>query len=471
MSPTPHPNDRPWSKWALLFYALIALWTLHAKGFYLRPPTQLIQHDTTGYYAYLCLWWTDETIDFPRLQTLPYNAFTVQVETTTGDTVAINKYSTGVALLYTPFFWVAQLQAKMQALPRDGLSLPYRYWMVLGAVFYALLALLLLRAWLLQFFGEGAVTLALLGIGLGTNWWYYTLYAPLMPHHSAFVVIAALLYGSSRWYQTGAWKWAIWVGLCTGLLAAVRLPDLLVGWAILLGGAGSRSAWRQRWSFLWGHKAQIALIIGLAVLVQLPQIWYWHTQTGYYWLNTYAANGEGFFWGQPRLLEILVGYRKGWLIYTPMAFLCLWGLKEIYRQHYPWFWALVGYLLLQLYLISTWGCWWYGGSFGLRPMVESMALLSLPLAAFWEAVLSNKGWRRGILGSCFIFLVILNQLQCHQREYGIIHWDSMTRQAYWHAFGAIPPVSEDFKAQQESLLLHPDYPKESQRVLRVSTIW
>lgn len=467
----PLHKSRAWSRWALLCYTAIALWTFHAKRFYAQPPSQLIHYDAMGYYAYLCLWWSDATPEFERLRALPHNTFVIPYPTASGGQVDLNKYSTGLALLHTPFFWIGDIQANLEGLPRDGIGRPYRYWTALGAVFYAFLALLLLRAWLLHFCEEGATAMALLGIGLGTHWWHYTLYAPFMAHNTAFFGMAALLYGSQRWYTTGAWRWALLVAGATGLLAATRLPDLIVGWVVLLGGVGSWAAWRERWRFLLEHWAQ--LLVGLVVVLalQVPQMLYWKQSTGYYWVNAYQANGEGFFWGQPRLAEILIGYRKGWLIYTPMAVLCLLGLGALYRQQRDWWLAISGYVFLQLYLVAAWGCWWFGGGFGLRPMVESMAVLSLPLALLWQGAQRRGGWRPWLLGLAMVWLTVLNQFQSHQYQYGLIHWDGMSRAAYWHAFGKIPPVSETFHAEQAPLLIPPDPLLESQRKKNATTIW
>lgn len=37
----------------------------------------------------------------------------------------------------------------------------------------------------------------------------------------------------------------------------------------------------------------------------------------------------------------------------------------------------------------AWNCWWYGGSFSQRSVVQSYAILAFPLAAFFQSI-SNK---------------------------------------------------------------------------------
>lgn len=455
--------------WAIALYAIVALFTFHNKRFYTQDITQLVHYDAMGYYGYLLLWWTDEDSDFDRLKALPHNTFYIESATTTDTTAVINKYSTGLAILHSPFFLIGDLQAYWQALPRDGLAQPYRYWTALGAIFYALLSLIFLRGWLRAYSSEGATAIALVGIGLGTHWWHYTLYEPFMAHHTSFCCFAALLYGADRWYQRGHWGWALWLGFWTGILTATRLPNLIIGLAILLGGVGSAQSARQRLQF-FGRHWRALLGAGLMVLlVQVPQSLYWHAVTGFWLLNPYGINNEGFFWTEPRFLEVLIGYRKGWFIYTPMAIITVWGMRHVYQQQRDWFWAISGYLLLHLYLVATWGCWWYGGCFALRPMVESMAILSLPLAIWWDQQ-SHQVWRWAS-GTVVVALIVLNQFQSHQYQYGLIHYDAMTRAAYWHSFGKIPPASPEFYQKQQPLLLPPDHLAECLREKNASTIW
>jgi hypothetical protein len=92
------------------------------------------------------------------------------------------------------------------------------------------------------------------------------------------------------------------------------------------------------------------------------------------------------------------------------------------------------FTIVNIYVVFSWGCWWYGGSFGLRAMIESYALLALPLGAFYTACIQSK---KGMALLVFAILAFttLNLFQTWQYRKRIIHWDSMTKEAYWAVFG------------------------------------
>ena len=104
-------------------------------------------------------------------------------------------------------------------------------------------------------------------------------------------------------------------------------------------------------------------------------------------------------------------------------------------------------------MILSWWSWWYGGSYGLRAFIDSYALLIIPLAAFIDyfyAVMKKRAVVL-IIASLFIFHGVF---QTFQYYYGAIHWDSMTKEAYWDSFGHLHP-----SAKFQSLLKAPDYEK------------
>jgi hypothetical protein len=71
----------------------------------------------------------------------------------------------------------------------------------------------------------------------------------------------------------------------------------------------------------------------------------------------------------------------------------------------------------------------------MRALIEDYALLMIPMASFWEWV---SGKRTQILFLAVVpasFLLVLNQFQTRQYGFGIIHWDSMTKESYFRIFG------------------------------------
>jgi hypothetical protein len=63
-------------------------------------------------------------------------------------------------------------------------------------------------------------------------------------------------------------------------------------------------------------------------------------------------------------------------------------------------------------------------------MVETYALLALPMAAFWQWAL-RRNWSYIISLYIAVQSVVLNLQQTKFYAMGVIHWDSMSKAFYW----------------------------------------
>jgi hypothetical protein len=181
-----------------------------------------------------------------------------------------------------------------------------------------------------------------------------------------------------------------------------------------------------------------------------PQLIYWKYVSGSFFF--YGYGDEGFFFGDPEFIKGIFSYRKGWLVYTPVMAFSIVGMYFTWKGHRQFFYPVLVFIMLHMYISFSWWCWWYGGGFGQRIMVETYAILALPLAAFFEWL-----YRRhfAILIPMMLivgFLVFLNQYQTKQYYWGSIHWDAMSKNAYWYSFLKKKPTDEFYE-----LVEPPDY--------------
>jgi hypothetical protein len=79
------------------------------------------------------------------------------------------QYSSGMAMLYAPFFFVAHVLAEPLGFPADGFSRPYQFAIALGSVLVAMLGLWMYRRFLLYFYSDGVVACTLLILGIGNK--------------------------------------------------------------------------------------------------------------------------------------------------------------------------------------------------------------------------------------------------------------------------------------------------------------
>lgn len=166
-------------------------------------------------------------------------------------------------------------------------------------------------------------------------------------------------------------------------------------------------------------------------------------------------------------MNLLFSYRKGWFVYTPVMMFSIIGLLFILKNKSNNFKAaIIIYMAINIYALSSWWCWWYGGGFGMRSLVQAYAFLAIPLAAFYQFVFSET-FKRQLLNivlksttifllSCFACLNLIQTYQYdHPADHRLLHYDSMSKAAYWRAFGKFDMGHEEFeKFEQE--LIHPD---------------
>ncbi len=349
----------------------------------------------------------------------------------------VTKYPIGMAILEAPFFGIGHLMAKALGYPPDGFSAPYQISIAYGGVLYAVGGLAILRRVMLRYFSDFLTALTLVLVVLGTNFTQYGIYDSAMVHGVCFALYAVLLWGTLRWHETPRRRWALLIGATLGLLVIVRPSEAVALVLPLLWGIDSVAALRAKGALALRYWPHLALAAVAGLLAVSPQLFYWKWATGH-WLF-YSYEEQSFSFLHPHLRQVLFSYRKGWLTYTPLALLALVGFWPLWRQARPIAVAVLVYTVLNLWIVSAWDIWWYGGSFGQRAMVQSYAALSLPLAALlsrWPGSAPADGeappWRSLMAWPVLVMLVTLNLFQVWQYMAGIIVPDGM-HSSYWRA--------------------------------------
>lgn len=413
----------------------------------------IYHQDAAGYYLYLPSAFIYDDLRHPSFHT-EMDALRDWYLLSLENGRTLNKYSMGVAILELPFFALAHTVALVSSYPADGYSLPYQMGGVLSNVFWVFIGLFLLRRFLLsQGFQDRFVLLTLVGLCFGTNLYYYTIYEPGMSHGYSFFLFSGLLYFSERLFRLGRKGDLLALALCSGWILVTRpanfpvlLLPLLWCWSSPKGRNWVNYYWRTR---------EGVLIASIAVFLFLPlvQITYWYWVSGSFFVDTYP--NEFFDFRNPNLLKGLFSFRKGWWVYTPLAFMAFFGFIPFFRSQPKRAGSILLIMSLGLYITFSWRMWWYGGSFGCRPMVEYLALLSLPFTYLAQGVFGRKRiWLSGLFLTFLLLFTALNLFQSYQYSRGIIHWDRMTRSYYFKVFGRTDIDPADYK---QYLISEKDY--------------
>jgi hypothetical protein len=403
--------------------------------------------DVDQYYSYLPAVFVhhDLKFNFPNSYWL--------VTAPNGQGVA--KGTMGMSLLYSPFFLIAHGIAKVFDYPADGYSKPYVWSVYYGTLIYSLLALLILRRALRYYFSEKITALTLAVVFFGTNLMYYTLGWGEMPHSYLFFLYSALIYLTIKWHHHQHWRYMTGIAFISGMATLIRPSEGLVIMIPLLFAIYNRSSFNGKMVLLWRNKWQLLVAAIVFVLPLLPQLFYWKYATGNWVFYSYGES-ERFFFNDPKLLDVLFSYRKGWLLYTPLMALALAGFFTMKIRARVFFIGVLLFFLINLYLLSSWWSWWYGGSYGMRSFVQYYAFFAFPMAAFFAWVIYKLRLKMRILVIVVLPFIALSLFQTYQYKKVYIHWDSMTKEAYWMVFGRLN-LSPEESARFNAALKAPDY--------------
>ena len=433
----------------ILLYVLIRVAYIHPRweqsaseatiswdvfGYYLYLPAAII-YDDLGYLGF-----KDEL--FKPGGVKPAGDFHHAVEQPDGRYVM--KYPIGMAILYLPFFLLAHFYASIGEFAADGFSWPYQYAMSMGAIFYALMGLIITRIVLLRYFSDLVTAMVLGVIVLATNYLNYTAIDGAMPHNALFTFYALILYLTIRWHEEHKIWMAAGLGVAIGWATIIRPTELMSIMIPVLWTIKDKESLIAKWQLIWKHKWQV-LVLGICLgAVGCIQLIYWKMYSGHFFYYSYEE--FGFYWSKPYILEGLFSFRKGWLLYTPVMALSIIGFIPLFKNHRFQFFAVLAYVLLNIYVVFAWEVWWYGGSFGARALVQSYAVLALPLAACLTWLLKRK-WTAA-LGIAFVILCAdLNWMMTWQAhsQHGGWNAEGHSKLYYWKIFGSANPKKEDKK--------------------------
>ena len=417
----------------------------------------LINWDVTSYYSYLPAIFVHKDLKFEFLNNSEVNyaeKHQFWPETAPNGNKVI-KTTMGMSVLYFPFFIISHIYSLVNdKVVANGFSKPYEIGLTFSSIFYMMIGLFFLAKVLRSIYDEKKVSILLFLVFLGTNLFYYATTEPCMSHVYTFSLASVFMYITMKIYEKDNWKFFIFLGLIYGLLFLVRPTNILFILAFLLYKIESFSSLNKRLYWLIQHYKKLTMTIVISVLIGSVQFFYWKWATGNWFFNSYV--GEQFYFNQPRIIEFLFSYRKGWLVYTPIFVFSFLGLYKMYVRKNPWFFSILIMLPVLVSLFSSWWCWWFGGGFGMRPMIDYYPLLIIPLGEILSTKISYKKY---ILNFILAGFVSLNLFQTLQRRNLVIHWDSMSKESYWAFFTTIKMKNAQDWERQKILLNAPDYNK------------
>jgi len=424
--------------------------TWDALGYYMYLPSLFIYHDMKELKWFPAIDKEYEVSGGWFYQANPYK-----------DDPYVFKYLGGVAILEIPFFLAGHVAAGILGYKTDGFSPPYQWAIVSGAIFYFMVMLFFLRKILLKFFDDRTTTLALLLLCLATNMIQYVSIDSAQSHSYILPLYALILYTTIKWHEKPKIIWAALTGYIIGLATISRPTEAIMLFIPLLWNTHTKECSKEKWSLFYKYRSHLAIVILSGFMGILPQLIYWKYITGSFIYDV----GSKWDFLTPHL-RVLVGWEKGWFIYTPVTIFFIIGM--FYIRRFPFKNAAITFCLLNIYIIISWHVWRYGGSYSARALVQSYPIFALPFAAFISRV-NQTNWRYGfyVLGLFFLFV---NLFQIRQYNDTILHYDDMNRKYYCSIYLNSHPTPLDMSLLDTPEMLKSEKGYKSETILSVDTL-
>jgi len=425
-----------------LVAVFVIIYSINLK--YWSRADRIIASDVINYYAYLpaTFVYGDVTLDFVFDEPEKYvEKFWPVITDIDKNAIMVTM---GMSVMYAPAFLITHAIVHISGGEADGFSWPYRLALIIIGWVYLFLALMMLRKILLRYYSKLVTAVVLVIVVIGTNLFHYATVEPAMSHAYSFLLFTAFLLLTIKWHETKSYKTAILIGLVSGLIALVRPTNVLLGLVFIFWGVDSWHGLITKLNLLKSNYLSVSLILLFAFIVWVPQLIYWKTVSGSWFFVGYG-NDAAFYFTNPQIINNLFSYRKGWLVYTPLMLFAFVGLVLLWKSKRGMALPIVVYSVFNIYLISSWWSWWYGGGFGMRPYVETYAIYALGFGAFVDWIFKRRFFVRIPILIIVLLLIGFSYFQTRQYYWGAIHYVGMNKEAYWHQFLKLKPYGEYYK--------------------------
>jgi hypothetical protein len=427
-------------KYSIPAFITIAVFALCLR--FLMPMGRTLTWDVFGYYMYLPgIFIYGDLVQLDWLQEIfrqyQPSGTLYQINTLPGGIYGL-RYSCGEAILNLPFFFLAHLIAFLGGFAQDGFTYPYQACYSFGTLFYSLCGFFILRKILLQWFDEKNTAITLLSIYFGTNLLQMMCNGALT-HPFIFFLVNLLIWLTIQWHNFPNYKNSFLLGLCLGLICITRPPEFLYGLIPLLWGVYNKETLKNKILFFRTHIKFIIIAAFGFLLALLPQVLYWKICLGFWIYDSYQNSAVGFNFLHPSLISFLFSVRGGWWIYTPLMAVAAFGFYILYKKNKPIFWPLFLHFIFNLYLLSSWSEWWYGGSLGQRSVISGYAYMAIPLGFLFMN--QRKKWLYFLLP----IFISLNIFQTWQFYFGFFPMERMTKEYFFRNYFSTTYYPEDNK--------------------------
>ena len=344
----------------------------------------------------------------------------------------IMKYSAGMAVMYSPAFFVAHLLAKPLGFEADGFSPIYQFAIHFWSLLWAFVGLWYLRKVLLKLnFSESVTASILILYVLSTNYLEYAGISSPQTHSYIFTLYSIMIFNLIGFYDTSknagtgpSVKKALSIGFCLGLAILARPTEMLTAFVPIFWGVYNKNTFLERFNIIKTHFPKYVLTAFVVLAIGSIQVIYWKTISGFFIYDSYGKT-DYMEWKHSHILDGLFSARRGWLVYSPIFLFAIAGFWPLFKQRRDLFPSIFIFFLLFVYVSFSHNIWWYGGGLSQRQMIQMYSFLAIPLAAFLTIVSKNLT-RQILFGMAASVCIYLNLWLVHQGHGGGLWHDDVS---------------------------------------------
>jgi hypothetical protein len=299
---------------------------------------RLYSSDEVQYFSYLRSLWFDHDVSFENeyqyfydhqiAQSADFHRTFLELETAAGR--RINYGTIGCAILWSPFYAIADLRARVlggigRDVAVDGYSRPYVSAVAYGSAFYGFATIVLAIRAARRVVGGRPLSSGL-AVWAGTPLLFYMYIAPPFSHACSAFAVALFVTIWLRVRQTWSVPGVVALGFAAALMAMVREQDIFFAFGpaldlALQAARGNAADSQRRWRRLVKSAAFGA---GAFALGYLPQLVAYNSLNGRPRPSPLVM--RKMFWTAPHAAQVLADTEHGFFFWTPLAVLALAGL-------------------------------------------------------------------------------------------------------------------------------------------------
>lgn len=161
----------------------------------------------------------------------------------------------------------------------------------------------------ITFFKDWEVSITMILMLLGTNYFHEAGSDGTMPHAMLFAGYAWILWLTIKWHERPNTKTMCWLGFALGFMILLRGSEIVALSIPMLWNVWNKESWVNKWRLIWDNRVQLLLGISCFMIVPMIQMLYWKYVTGQFIFFSYQ-NTEGFDWDGRHILKVLFSYKK-----------------------------------------------------------------------------------------------------------------------------------------------------------------